>query len=334
MRKDAEDRKRTGSGPMTLSIAAGRYMIEVAEGQPSRDDSYRSLERLIAFLGGPTRMDAITDERLAAFVAHRRKQPRFGRKAYADKRPMKTVSGATVNRDVSVLKRLFVRSRKTWKITLPNEPDWTAHRLAEPKERTRELHVEEDMALEDAVRSDYAPWLAFAKLSGVRLNETLISWSEVNWFAKRISTTGKGGRPVYIEMTQGICDLLKPLMGHHETAVFTFVALRTNKPRGIVRGQRYPITYHGAKTEWQRLRKRSGVTDFRFHDIRHDFATKMLRLTGNLKTVSKALNHSDISVTAKYAHVDRNDVREAMEKAEMQREKSRKIPGMDQVDVA
>ncbi|TCP90954.1 site-specific recombinase XerD [Rhizobium sp. PP-CC-2G-626] len=319
---------------MTLEDAAVRYMTEVADGQPSRDDSYRSLQRLMAFIGSSTRMDAITDQKVAAFVAHRKKQPRFGRKTFADKRPMPPISGATVNRDVAVLKRLFVRSRKTWKITLPNEPDWTAHRLDEAKERTRELHVEEDIALEDAVRPDYAPWLAFAKLSGVRLNETLIEWSQVNFFAKRISTVGKGGRPVYIEMTPAICALLEPLRGNHPVSVFTFVALRTNKPKGLVRGQHYPISYHGAKTEWQRLRKRSGVTDFRFHDIRHDFATKLLRATGNLKIVSKALNHSDISVTAKYAHVDRTDVREAMELAERERSKTRKKTGTGQADVA
>ena len=49
--------------------------------------------------------------------------------------------------------------------------------------------------------------------------------------------------------------------------------------------------------------KNAGVQDFRFHDFRHDFATKLLRETGNLKIVQRALNHAEIQSTARYAHV-------------------------------
>ena len=64
-----------------------------------------------------------------------------------------------------------------------------------------------------------------------------------------------------------------------------------------MRGQRYPLTINGAKSAWQRMRAKAGVKDFRFHDFRHDFATKLLRDTGNLKLVQKALNHADIKST-------------------------------------
>jgi len=55
------------------------------------------------------------------------------------------------------------------------------------------------------------------------------------------------------------------------------------------------------------------VTDFRFHDFRHDFGTKVLRETGNLKLAQKALNHADIKSTLRYAHVLDSDVAEAVE---------------------
>ena len=51
------------------------------------------------------------------------------------------------------------------------------------------------------------------------------------------------------------------------------------------------------------MRKRAGVKGFRFHDVRHDMATKLLRQTNNLKLVSRALNHADIKTTSRYAHV-------------------------------
>ncbi len=52
------------------------------------------------------------------------------------------------------------------------------------------------------------------------------------------------------------------------------------------------------------MQKKAGVTDFRFHDFRHDFGTKLLRKTGNLKLFAKALNHADLTATARYAHAE------------------------------
>ena len=69
--------------------------------------------------------------------------------------------------------------------------------------------------------------------------------------------------------------------------VFTYVPQRTRD--GRMQGERHPLTHSGVKTTWRRLRKRAGVDGFRFHDFRHDFGTKLLRETGNLKLVQKAL---------------------------------------------
>jgi integrase len=88
-----------------------------------------------------------------------------------------------------------------------------------------------------------------------------------------------------------------------------------------VKGERYPITYAGVQTYWRRLRKRSGVIGFRFHDYRHDFATKLLRETGNLHLVQKALGHASIKTTTRYAHVLDSEVAEAMEAVAARRKK-------------
>jgi site-specific recombinase XerD len=66
------------------------------------------------------------------------------------------------------------------------------------------------------------------------------------------------------------------------------------------------------------------VTDFRFHDFRHDFATKLLRETRNLKLVQRALNHADIKTTTKYAHVLDDEVAAGLDAMQKSRRKSRK----------
>jgi len=74
----------------------------------------------------------------------------------------------------------------------------------------------------------------------------------------------------------------------------------------------------------QTLRAVAGVSDFRFHDFRHDFATKLLRETRNLKLVQKALNHADIKTTTKYAHVVDDDLVAGLDAMQKSRRKFRK----------
>ncbi len=112
-----------------------------------------------------------------------------------------------------------------------------------------------------------------------------------------------------------------PLQGDHPEFVFTYVAQRTRGDR--IKGKCYPLTISGTKTRWRRTRKAAGVSNFRLHDFRHDFATKLLRETGNLRLVQKALNHADIKTTARYAHVLDEEVAEGIERIAKSRTLSR-----------
>jgi integrase len=141
-----------------------------------------------------------------------------------------------------------------------------------------------------------------------------LRWSEVDWSSGQIRKAGKGGRLVTLPITTAIREILWPLRGHHPELVFTYVVQRTRD--GRVQGQRSPLTLEGIKTAWRRLRKRAGVDGFRFHDFRHNFGTKLLRETGNLKLVQRALNHADIATTTRYAHVLDAEIAAAMESAD------------------
>ncbi|UWU89599.1 site-specific integrase [Bradyrhizobium sp. CB1015] len=188
----------------------------------------------------------------------------------------------------------------------------------------RELKSEEGDALDGAMRDDYEPFFGFARACGMRFKECVtLRWSEVDFGTRQIVRIGKGGRRVVFPITPAIREILFPLQGQHPEFVFTYIAIYGNKRLGRVRGKRYPLTYTGAKTAWQRLRANSGLADFRFHDFRHDFGTKLLRDSGNLKLVQKALNHRDIKSTLRYAHVLDEDVAEAVERLAESRKKSR-----------
>jgi integrase len=221
-----------------------------------------------------------------------------------------------------VLERLF-RFAKAEGAEFRNEPAWADLLLPEQEERVRELQDDEAEALDAAMRHDYEPFFEFVRASGLRQKECItLRWSEVNFGTKQIVRIGKGGRRVVFPITDTIREILFPLQGQHPEFVFTYVAIYGNKRLGRVRGQRYPLTINGAKSAWQRMRAKSGVKDFRFHDYRHDFGTKLLRETGNLKLVQKALNHRDIKSTLRYAHVLDTDVASAVEAIAKSRKKS------------
>jgi integrase len=57
------------------------------------------------------------------------------------------------------------------------------------------------------------------------------------------------------------------------------------------------------RKSWARAKQIAGVKDFRFHDLRHTFATHALRLSGNLRAVQELLGHTSIKTTQKYTHV-------------------------------
>jgi integrase len=156
----------------------------------------------------------------------------------------------------------------------------------------------------------------------MRLKECyLLRWSEVDWSTKRITKPGKGGKLVTLPITSAIREIIWPLRGHDPEFVFTYEAQTTRD--GRVKGNRYPLTREGIKTAWRRLRESAEVTGFRFHDFRHNFGTKLLRETGNLKLMQRALNHADIATTTRYAHVLDTEVAEAMEAVQKSRRKSR-----------
>jgi integrase len=301
---------------LRLDDVAGRYWLQGQHYAASRN-IWKRLSLLIEFFGKEKLITDITDDDVRALIAWRRGH----RVVYKGRKPedCPLITPDTVNLTVQQLKALFATLRPR-----VHEPEWRKLWLPVRQEHTRELMGDEGDRLEAATRDDYLAFFAFVQASGQRQNECLLRWSQVDWGARQIKKTGKGGRLLTVPITATIREILWPLRGHHPEFVFTYVAVRTHKQ--WVKGRRYPITLAGLRAHWHRLRKKAGVTGFRFHDFRHDLATKALRETGNLKLVQKMLNHADIRHTLRYAHVLDGEVAEGFERvarARKSRAKSR-----------
>ncbi|WP_294539211.1 tyrosine-type recombinase/integrase [uncultured Rhodoblastus sp.] len=285
---------------------------------------------------GDIGLDKIDNEVVARVVTWRRAHHVGGREFMRDPEdptksiPSPLISNATVNRSATeLLQHLLTRARKIWRIALPFEPTWGEHMLKEPKECVREVRASEENTLVESIRPDYLPLVDFARASGLRLAECLLRKDQVDLAGGFVYFTGKGEEAFAQPITSEMRAILMAAMANATDYVFTYVAARTRKGEGgWLKGERLPITASGLKTMWRRARrKKTGArlpTDLRFHDMRHDFATKLLRETGNLKLVQKALHHRSLTTTTKYAHVHDVEVAAGMEKAAQSRKKSRK----------
>lgn len=322
--------------PLTFHVAALRYWNEVGKHHSNADDTFKYLGWLERNIGKSTNLNSITESTVADLVARRRgemitlwKTIRKQKNGVVTKKRVKVgekpISPTTVNRSVlEPLRAILRRASRVWECPV-NKIDWANHFLKEPKERIREASASEEETLFNAIRSDYAPVVAFALLTGRRMAEIVnLAWPRVDLFNRTYTVTGKGNKTTTFPLSDVAFALLWDLRGHHPERVFTYVCKHPglkpenhNQPRKV-RGQRYPITKSGLKTMFRRLRSETGIPDLRFHDLRHTFATRLLRSSGNLRLVQLALDHEDIATTSRYAHVNSEDLRAAMNESQDQ----------------
>lgn len=283
------------SKSITVSEAFGTWFSHVGQHTATAKTVVGQLERLMKHFGPTTPLSAVTMIDLRNHVAKRRAK----------------VSNATVNREVQLCRRV-------WRWTQSNgfevsKIEWGKLLLAEPQERVRSLTMAEEDRLLEALPHDLRQVVTFALMTGKRKSEVLnLAWSDVDLEGRRAKFRVKGGKMHYIPLTD---EMIAHIEAQPKACaqVFTFEAKSTSRRFGrkTVKGVRYPFSVSGWSRQWRRALEEAGVEDFRFHDLRHTLATRMLRATGNLKVVQKVLGHADIATTTKYAHVQDEDILDA-----------------------
>jgi integrase len=68
----------------------------------------------------------------------------------------------------------------------------------------------------------------------------------------------------------------------------------------------------GFKTAWGHILKRPKIASFRWHDLRHHFASRLVQRGVPLNTVRDLLGHSSVAILLRYAHLAPDQRREAV----------------------
>jgi len=81
---------------------------------------------------------------------------------------------------------------------------------------------------------------------------------------------------------------------------------------------KYVFTYQGkritssVKNSFNAAKRKAKIEDFRFHDLRHTFASQLLLHGGDLKDVQELLGHKSMTMTLRYAHLTQEHKRKAV----------------------
>lgn len=210
---------------------------------------------------------------------------------------LEKVSPASVNRELATLKNMYTKAIQ-WEYVKDN-PAKTVKLLKEPPGRLRYLEKEEIKKLIDSCAPHLKPIVIMALNTGMRRGEILnLKWSDISLKNRNILVrNSKSNTSRIIPMNDTVYKTLKstPKKGEY------LFNLDGNKIGDI-------------KKSFKNALKRAGIEGFRFHDLRHTFASHLAMLGCNLKTIQELLGHKDIKMTFRYAHLTQSNLRETVQK--------------------
>ncbi|NPU86384.1 MAG: tyrosine-type recombinase/integrase [Syntrophaceae bacterium] len=199
---------------------------------------------------------------------------------------------ATINREMGCMRHMFTMAEKWGKAQ--GNPVRQVKFLKEPKEADRILSAEEEERLLEVVRtgakSKHLEAIIITALNtGMRKSEILnLKWDNVDLNNRVITVEHtKNGEIRRIPMNKRLTTVLKNVKSGSR---FDYVFSEDGKPYGDV------------KTGWWAALRKAGIDNFRFHDLRHTFGSRLGMAGVDIKTIQELMGHRDISMTMRYSH--------------------------------
>ncbi len=205
----------------------------------------------------------------------------------------KGLKPASVNKNISLLKAM-INKATDWYMVEEGVLKCVrkCKNLPENNRRLRYLSKEECQELINNAEPHLKPILTAGLNSGMRKSEILnLKWNNVDLKHSFILLDiTKNGERREIPINETLKWTFQSLTRRLDVD-YVFYDPKTGKP------------YQSVKRSFATACRRAKIHDFRFHDLRHTFASHLVMAGVDLTTVSRLLGHKDIKMTLRYAHL-------------------------------
>jgi integrase len=232
---------------------------------------------------------------------------------------------ATVNREMSCLHHLFSKAFEWEMVEQSPFERGKSLMLKENNERVRFLNDDEIQRLLENSVPHLKDIIICAINTGMRRGEILsLKWGQIREgfiYLQKTKTKEKREIPVNDELE----ILFKRIKAQQNHKGATVIRLDGNN---VIRCDGDPIECQNSASEYvfiykgKRVKnikkafktalKNAGITDFRFHDLRHTFASQVIMRGGDLKDVQGLLGHKSMSMTLRYSHLSQEHKKRAV----------------------
>jgi integrase len=223
---------------------------------------------------------------------------------YKVMRRLEGATPATINREMALMKHAFSLAVREWEWTRDN-PVKKISMEKENNKRDRWLTDEEEKRLLQEASEWLREIVAFGLNTGMRLGEIL----SLTWKA--------------VDLDRKTAIIFRSKNGERRTIPLNKRAWEVLKGRAKVKSRKTDIVFYNenhAEYDYSNLEKafrsalaKAKIQDFRFHDLRHCFATKLVQRGVDLYKVQLLLGHKTPLMTQRYAHHYPESLREGVE---------------------
>lgn len=249
------------------------YLEHSENNNRSHNNNTYYVDIIINILGANTPCNKITPKNIEDFKSTLRV-----------KRHLKN---ATINRYLEILSKMFNLGIDNNLLHI--NPVSKVKKLLEDNHKIRFLTQDEEIRLYKHLPEFLIPIVTCALQTGMRRGEILnLKWDSIDFdygFIELLET--KSGKSRKVPISTKLNEVLNNIERKSE---YVFVNPETNQP------------YVDIKKSWTKAVKDADIKNFRFHDLRHTVATRLVEKGIDLLVVMEILGHSKIETTMRYAH--------------------------------
>ncbi len=251
-----------------------------------------SLKHLIPFFGDTTLL-SVSRKKISGYKVLRKDE---------GARP------ATINRELAMVSKAFTLALEDWEWINGNDKPFSKISYEkENNERDRWLSDDEEKRLLENSPDWLRDIIDFALNTGLRQDELLsLEWSRVNLFRKTILIKKtKNGKPTTVPLNRNAMDVIERKSEEKVRRLkndFVFVSSHGTK-----------IDRHNLRRAFNNAVRKAEIKDFKFHDLRHCFCTKLAQRGVDIYKIAKLAGHEDIRMTQRYSHHCPDSLRDEVE---------------------